>query len=123
MVITYRSIITPYRLPAFNPALALRVLLTPTERRRPWIIYLTPGLLASQVIHIAYVVLMLNVIRGLLLPEIPKPGSSLPEDIGWWRIAMYGIITLASTIILTPLEVRSDIRLFNNGQLLTFTCR
>jgi hypothetical protein len=48
IVITYRSIITPYRLPTFNPLVALRVLLTPAERARPWILYFTPGLLASQ---------------------------------------------------------------------------
>jgi len=117
MVITFRSMITPYRLPAFDPALAMRVLLTPTERSRPWIIYLTPGLLASQVIHIAYVVLMLSVIRNLFPPEIFGPGRPLrlPENISWWRIAVCGVIAIASTVVLTPLEVRSDVGLIGSG--------
>jgi hypothetical protein len=88
VVITYRSVITPYRLPAFHPALALRILLTPTERRRPWVIYLTPGLLASQISHVGYVVVILSLVRRLLLPEMPIPGS-MPDDISIWRIVTY----------------------------------
>ncbi|KAH9026942.1 mitochondrial carrier [Lactarius deliciosus] len=42
MIITYRSIITPYQLPYSRPLHSLRVLLTPTERRKPWVLYLTP---------------------------------------------------------------------------------
>ncbi|KAH9010917.1 mitochondrial carrier [Lactarius deliciosus] len=42
MIITYRSIITPYQLPSSRPLHSLRVLLTPTERRKPWVLYLTP---------------------------------------------------------------------------------
>ncbi|KAH8980489.1 hypothetical protein EDB86DRAFT_2979821, partial [Lactarius hatsudake] len=42
------SIITPYQLPYFRPLHSLRVLLTPTERRKPWVLYLTPGLFAAD---------------------------------------------------------------------------
>lgn len=122
MVITSMSMVTPYRLPAFKPTLAMRVLLTPTERRRPRIIYLTPGLLASQAIHMGYMGLALRVIRQLFLTDIPGPGSSprLPENIAWWRIAVYGLITLASTAVLTPLEVRSDVRLIAQWSVANF---
>ena len=52
----HRAITTPYKLPYLKPIQSLRVLLTPTERRRPWILYLTPGLLLTQFLHVAYVV-------------------------------------------------------------------
>ncbi|KAH9055031.1 hypothetical protein EDB87DRAFT_1642987 [Lactarius vividus] len=57
MIITYRSIITPYQLPHFRSFHSLRVLLTPTERRKPWILYLTrtrtPG---AELLYISYAV-------------------------------------------------------------------
>ena len=51
--ITYRAIVTPYNLPSFQPRYSLRVLLTPIERRRPWLLYLTPGLLTAQALSAA----------------------------------------------------------------------
>ncbi|KAJ3762427.1 hypothetical protein EV360DRAFT_79331 [Lentinula raphanica] len=48
-IVTYRSITTPYKLPYLNAAKALCALSTPTERRRPWVLYLTPGLSAAEV--------------------------------------------------------------------------
>jgi hypothetical protein len=101
VVITYRAVITPYRLPTFNPFVSLRVLLTPAERSRPWLIYLTPGLLATQLIHVAYVIFVLNVI-----------GRKISGDNGWLefdtqRRAMSTVWTLISALILTPLEVIS----------------
>jgi hypothetical protein len=88
-----------------NPIYSLRVLLTPTERRRPWILYLTPGLLATQVAHIAYIVLGLRSIRQLLLPELANPGIPRSEEISPVKLVIFFVIALLSTIILTPLEV------------------
>jgi hypothetical protein len=107
LVITYRAIITPYRLPAFKPMLALRVLLTPTERRRPWVIYFTPGLLVAQVLQITYVVLVLHtLLRVAGMGDFYKPArGQKPESISWWQGALWLIVSFASTIILTPLEV------------------
>jgi hypothetical protein len=109
LVITYRAIITPYRLPAFNPILGLRVLLTPTERRRPWIIYFTPGLLPAQILHIAYVVLILHtLLRVAGMGDFYKPArGERPESIAWWQATLWLVVSLASTVILTPLEVIS----------------
>jgi hypothetical protein len=104
-IITYRAITTPHKLPYFKPIYSLRVLLTPTERRRPWIIYLTPGLLTTQVLHIAYVVLALRSIRHLLLPSLSQPGAPKREDISTVALSIYFVIALLSTVILTPLEV------------------
>ncbi|KAK7453188.1 hypothetical protein VKT23_011869 [Stygiomarasmius scandens] len=50
-VITNRAICTPYVLPFFSPKLALGVLLSPTERRRPWKIYYTPGLFSTKLMN------------------------------------------------------------------------
>lgn len=101
------AITTPHKLPYFNPIYSLRVLLTPTERRRPWILYLTPGLLAAQVTHIAYIVLGLRSMRQLLLPELANPGIPRKEEISPVKLAIFLVIMLSSTIILTPLEVIS----------------
>ncbi|KIL00697.1 hypothetical protein PAXRUDRAFT_821382 [Paxillus rubicundulus Ve08.2h10] len=103
-IITDRAITTPHKLPYFDPVYSLRILLTPTERRRPWILYLTPGLLAAQVAHIAYVILGLRAVRQLLLPELAHPG--LPsKDISVVKLAIFLCLSLASTAILAPLEV------------------
>jgi hypothetical protein len=101
MTITYRAIITPYRLPSFNPSIALRVLLTSTERSRPWTLYLTPGLLATQVLHVIYVAFVMGIMGRMLL----KTNSEDAFDFEAWRIGAYLSLVVLSTIILTPLEV------------------
>ncbi|KAI6021391.1 mitochondrial carrier [Pisolithus microcarpus] len=102
-IITDRAITTPHKLPWLNAVHSCRILLTPTERRRPWIIYLTPGLLAAQVAHISYVVLILRSIRRLILPELATGW----RDISPIRLSFFFVLALASTAVLTPLEVIS----------------
>ncbi|KAI6157751.1 mitochondrial carrier [Pisolithus tinctorius] len=104
-VITDRAITTPHKLPWFNAAYSCRILLTPTERRRPWIIYLTPGLLAAQVAHISYVILILRSIRHLILPELAAQAGW--HDVSLLRLSLFFVLALASTAVLTPLEVIS----------------
>lgn len=89
---------TPYRLPWLRPIYSLRILLTPTERRRPWVLYLTPGLLATQVFHIAYTVVVLNGVRSLLL----SGGTISPVKFG-----IYLTIEMLSVAFICPLEVMS----------------
>ncbi|KAG7440037.1 mitochondrial carrier [Guyanagaster necrorhizus] len=103
-IVTYRAITTPHKLPYLNAAKSLRILLTPTERRRPWIIYLTPGLLAAEVSHVAIVVLALGPLRRLLLPPLPESNSHLP-DVSPVRLAVYLLVVLVAAALLTPLEV------------------
>jgi hypothetical protein len=81
---------------------SLRILLTPTERRRPWILYFTPGLMAAEIAHIVIIVLFLGPIRKLLLPSLSKP---VPSDISPVRLAIYFIILCLGVSVLTPLEV------------------
>jgi hypothetical protein len=85
---------------------SVRVLLTPTERRKPWMLYLTPGLMASEVAHILVVVLLLSPIRRWLLPEFSKP-DIIPDEVSFFSIAMYSIAAVVCTGIMTPLEVIS----------------
>jgi hypothetical protein len=86
-------------------AKSLRILLTPTERRRPWIIYLTPGLLAAEVSHIAIVVLGLGPLRRFLLPALSSRTGEKIADISMLRFSIYLVIVILSTALLTPLEV------------------
>ncbi|KAF8893801.1 hypothetical protein BD779DRAFT_1503481 [Infundibulicybe gibba] len=103
-VLTYRSITTPHKLSYFNISQSLRVLLTPTERKKPWTIYLTPGLLAAEVLHVGLVVLALGPLHRLLLPSLAKSKPSL-SDISPIRMAIYFATVIMSTIFLAPLEV------------------
>jgi len=107
IIITYRSITTPYRLPYINPFHSLRVLLTPTELRKPWILYLTPGLLAAELLHICYVVIALRALRHVLLPSLSQRDDSQPLDLSPRSLIVYLATSLFSTAILCPLEVIS----------------
>ncbi|PPQ80671.1 hypothetical protein CVT26_007117 [Gymnopilus dilepis] len=101
-ILTYRAITTPHKLSYFHLMGSLRTLLTPTERRRPWILYLTPGLMAAETLHICIVVLFLGPLRRLLLPGLSDPGL---KDISILKLAIYLIILCLSVLALTPLEV------------------
>ncbi|KAJ7647276.1 hypothetical protein FB45DRAFT_892939 [Roridomyces roridus] len=104
-IITYRSITTPHKLPYFQPLKSLRVLLTPTEMRRPWILYMTPGLLLAESLHVAYVTVILGPLHRLLIPMTAGPGGLAFPEITPGKLAIYFFIVLVSTAILTPLEV------------------
>ena len=96
-----RSITTPYKLPWLRPLYSLRILLTPTERKRPWVLYLTPGLLTAQVLHVAYTSLLLSGIRSLL---VPRAGSA-EVTFSTIKFGIYIAVEILSTVILCPLEV------------------
>jgi hypothetical protein len=102
-----RSITTPYQLPYFGPFRSLRVLLTPTELRKPWVLYLTPGLLAAEFLHITYVVIGLRALRNILLPSLAEIDDPQPQDLSFRSLVVYLAIALFSTAILCPLEVIS----------------
>lgn len=99
-----RAITTPKKLSYFDLVGSLRALLTPTERRRPWILYLTPGLMAAETCHICVIVLFLGPLRRLLLPKMSQPVLTF-SDISVWILAVYLIFLCASVLVLTPLEV------------------
>ncbi|KAL7281750.1 mitochondrial carrier [Trametes coccinea BRFM310] len=95
-ILTYRSIVTPYKLPFFGLMYSLRVLLTPTERRRPWILYLTPGLLATEFLRILYTMVVLRSLRILLLRNFTP-----------FKFGIYLGIEILSVAFTCPLEVMS----------------
>ncbi|KAF9475764.1 mitochondrial carrier [Pholiota conissans] len=103
-ILTYRAITTPHKLGYFDLMGSLRILLTPTERRRPWILYFTPGLMAAEMSHIAVIVLILGPLRRLLLPSMSRPVVS-PSDISLWKLVIYLIVFCTTISVLTPLEV------------------
>jgi len=105
LIITYRAITTPHKLPYFSPIHSLRVLLTSTERSRPWVLYLTPGLMATQASHISYVVLALGTFRRFLLPYTSEGGVPSIEDFSFVKLSIYIALVIFSTILLAPLEV------------------
>ena len=83
---------------------SIRLLLTPTERQRPWILYLTPGLMAAELLHIAIIVLFLGPLRRVLLPELSQPGFNRPK-VSLIKLIIYFIIFCLSVTVLAPLEV------------------
>jgi len=103
-IIFIRAITTPHKLPCFDAKYSLRILLTPAERERPWILY-TPGLVAAQFWQIAFIVLGLGTVRRLLLPELSQPDLPPAEDVSGVKLAAFFVLTLAGTIVLAPLEV------------------
>jgi len=90
----------------FDLTKALRIILTPTERKNPWILYFTPGLLAAEMLHIGVVTLILSPFHRLLVLTVAK---SIPNfdftAIPPWKIAIYFVIVALATLILAPLEV------------------
>jgi len=113
-IIVNRAITTPHHLKAFATVQGLKVLLTQFERSRPWVLFLTPGLVAAQLLHIIYVLVILHSFRKLLVPSsfmldaLTDPETdtpTLPEDFTPLRLGSYFLIVALSTVVLCPLEV------------------
>lgn len=71
--ITTRAICTPYILPMWSPVRSLRLLLTPTERRFPWKLYMTPGLIVLHVLIMLWsagFLILTSYCLGLMIPSI-----------------------------------------------------
>jgi hypothetical protein len=59
----------------------------------------------AEILHIAYIVLVLRTLRHIVLPALAKPGIPSKEDFTPVRVGIYFVVCLLSTAILTPLEV------------------
>jgi len=98
----------------FSPRVSLRLLLTSYERRRPWMLFLTPGLLLAQTLHIVFVALVFRLVRLLLVPALANGLGSAEEDgtissISTVRLSIFILFqALAGTAILCPLEVMTE---------------
>ncbi|QRV78480.1 mitochondrial carrier protein [Ceratobasidium sp. AG-Ba] len=109
-----RAVCTPHRLPWLQPMQALRTILTPYERRKPWVLYLTPGLLAARMLILVWLVAVAQVVRAKLLPSLSRGLSSVhdPDDqnrmtkhLKPMKLIIFLVFSMASTVILCPLEV------------------
>ncbi|KAG9049951.1 hypothetical protein FS837_008538 [Tulasnella sp. UAMH 9824] len=113
-ILTNRAITTPHKLPMFSPRVSLKLLLTAYERRRPWVLYMTPGLLVAQTLHVAFVTLVFRVVRVLLVPALAYGLDGAEEDgtlskISTVKLSIFILFqALAGTAILCPLEVVSE---------------
>uniref|UniRef100_A0A0W0G615 Mitochondrial carrier n=1 Tax=Moniliophthora roreri TaxID=221103 RepID=A0A0W0G615_MONRR len=99
-VLANRAIVTPYKLPYTNPLTCARILLSPTERRKPWNLYLLPGLFTAFVAQLFISIAVVPMIRILLLPfnGTFNPLSALAAT-------GYFFFALACSAVQAPLQV------------------
>ncbi|GAB1522176.1 hypothetical protein RhiTH_005288 [Rhizoctonia solani] len=109
-----RAVCTPHRLPWFRPMEALRIILTPYELRKPWVLYLTPGLLAARMLIVVWVVAIARIVRAMLLPSLSDGLSSahdtddqnrMTKFLNMTNFTIFVLFSMSSTAILCPLEV------------------
>lgn len=81
------------------------MLLTPTERRRPWTIYFTPGLFAAQFVHLAYKIVLIGSLRRALIPDFSRIDEKTADGLLFVKVGIMLAVGLLSTFILCPLEV------------------
>lgn len=98
----YRAITTPYKLGWFTPKESIRILLTPYERSKPWVLYLTPGLAAAQVLHLLWFLVVARIVRAIFVPNLLEK-----HDFSIIGLTLYVIFLTLSFIVLCPLEVIS----------------
>lgn len=109
-----RAITTPHRLPVNSPRTSIRLLLTSYERRHPWVLYLTPGLVAGQLLHILFISLVSRLVRAVLVPTLANGLDSATEDgtivkLSTFRLSVFILFqALAGTAVLSPLEVMTE---------------
>ncbi|THU99964.1 hypothetical protein K435DRAFT_751561 [Dendrothele bispora CBS 962.96] len=92
-VVLYRAVCTPYVLPYFSPGIALSVLLSPTERRKPWKLYFTPGLL------------ILHFVLNTPVKAIETSGTLVWHTVAGGHLALYLVAVLLTSVVLSPLPV------------------
>lgn len=102
-----------------NPRKSLEELLSYSELAQPWRLYLTPGLLATQLVHITWIGLFTRIVRHLSVPTLgglPPSTPASPDDdtysgpsSGSLEVTNFGLaffITwcVLSVVILSPIE-------------------
>ncbi|KAJ6513094.1 hypothetical protein C8R45DRAFT_962426 [Mycena sanguinolenta] len=101
LVTIYRSITSPRKLDVLNAREALHVLFSLHERKKPWTILQTPGLLAALFINLGVYYFFTKPLTDILLPW--HMNFSAAE----YAIRYAGVILVAllATIVRAPLEV------------------
>jgi len=103
LIWVYRAIITPRKLEIFGTSIkgALQTLFTDRELRRPWTLFLTPGLLPALMTSI--------LVHGVVSPMrqfIQPDKNRMPVDeVYYLRAVAVSLLALSSTLIFAPLDV------------------
>ncbi|KAK7025545.1 hypothetical protein VNI00_015898 [Paramarasmius palmivorus] len=115
-ILKNRAIVTPYKLPYFNFLTSLRILLSPTERAKPWKLYLLPGLFITYLAKLLVPIAMI-LIRFLLLAVHEKNDFHSPLFIAT-AIGCF-FFALACSVVHAPLQViytRLSIQRFHGNE-------
>ncbi|KAI0818903.1 hypothetical protein BC629DRAFT_684953 [Irpex lacteus] len=104
-VFTYRAITAPHPLSYFRPLQSMRTLLSPTERRRPWIIFTTPGLFAALSLRIVYKIIFLALVDTLVIGRSNESQSVKIVFLGPTAVKCLIALLLLGTVLVCPLEV------------------
>jgi hypothetical protein len=105
-VITNRAICTPYILSSWKPKTALRVLLTPTERRAPWKLYLTPGLFFVTLLSYLWSGVIVTVAMAALGWGIITEGRNHHNQVmKWVLVGIYAVVVVIAALVTCPLQV------------------
>ncbi|CBQ72393.1 conserved hypothetical protein [Sporisorium reilianum SRZ2] len=118
-VLTYRTIVHPRILPLNSPRENLRELLSYTEFTQPWRLYLLPGLLAANVLHVLWIGLATRIVRQITVPSLgglPGAKPAAPGDdtysgpnsnmleISPVGLPIFVLWNVISVVVLAPLE-------------------
>ncbi|TKY86437.1 hypothetical protein EX895_004586 [Sporisorium graminicola] len=118
-VITYRTIVHPRILSLRTPRENLRELLSYTEFSQPWRLYLLPGLLAANMLHVLWIGLATRIVRQLTVPSLgglPGANPAAPGDetysgpnsnmleISPVGLPLFLLWNMISVVVLAPLE-------------------
>ncbi|EIW80043.1 hypothetical protein CONPUDRAFT_91208 [Coniophora puteana RWD-64-598 SS2] len=103
VLIVHRAMMTPIRLPYFDALYSIRNLFTPTERQRPWRLYLTPGLFPAVALSTAYYAYVPRISRAWLMDMGANGGNSPNQTFS--RFLAHAIVAVLTTAIMTPIEV------------------
>nr|GAT55659.1 predicted protein [Mycena chlorophos] len=117
-IIKTRVITTPYKLPAFEPAVALRAILSPSERARPARLYALPGVVAATLLENVVPLVMypvwLVILQVLDIGPHHAGGRSVLMILRYSACYFVGIVLLALTTtaltILNVLKIRLSLQ-------------
>ncbi len=83
----------------------MRALLSPTERRRPWIIFTTRGLFAALSLRMVYKIIFLALIDTLVIGRSNESQGVKIVFLGPTAVKWLIALLLLGTVLVCPLEV------------------
>ncbi|KAG1756374.1 mitochondrial carrier [Suillus paluster] len=106
-VLVNRAVTTQEELPSFSLRRALDALLSPTERKRPYRIFVIPGFLAATTSWVLYIVGTSALRHFFVIKQMPEHFENW-EDVKSCIPLLVGAIVFSlvlNALVLTPLEV------------------